>query len=559
MTINPAHAYKIQQLRQGDQVEVLSVESAPVAIEKDQVMLRSLPDLLDEESLSSEALFEEFYLRGELLTAEHREAYAPTEMFKQANQWPGSEVRTLVSQGPTENRIDLTIVGDGYTEAEKCKFFEDAKRLTDDMFVGQTFASYLPLFNVHAVFVPSNESGISDLERKDTALGLYRTPRGSKRAILPGNRRAAERALRLAPDTDYPILVANDDFYGGLGGRYAITTRSENSGTMVLRHELGHNFGNVGEEYDGGQVYTGANHSWSADVPWDYWLDGGENVEVFSSRPLAVGYPWKNLAEGPIEVDIDVPEGDESGPTQVGVIISSVGWDTPEDVSILIDGEEQEYEGVYTEDRSFFRLKRTSDLEPGPHTLQIRQNIEDGNNVVAAVRVNAYPADYDFTPDKIAAFPSFNSRGRHVGYRPTNDSCLMRDMRLTHFCKIDQENMWHQFLNRIDLVDAVKVATVPGRDGEELRHVKLETPDLPGLTIRWFGWETPESEPPQNPDEPPPPPPEPIEVELEHLAGQTSWIAGPEDRGEYRVEVSFATDEVRRYSDRFQTTRTIEV
>ena len=49
--------------------------------------------------------------------------------------------------------------------------------------------------------------------------------------------------------------------WGGLGGRYAITTRSLTSGSMVLRHELGHNFSNVGEEYDGGQVYSGANFS----------------------------------------------------------------------------------------------------------------------------------------------------------------------------------------------------------------------------------------------------------------------------------------------------------
>ena len=43
------------------------------------------------------------------------------------------------------------------------------------------------------------------------------------------------------------LRVRSEQRYGGLGGRYAITTRSKNSGSMVLRHELGHNFGNVGE------------------------------------------------------------------------------------------------------------------------------------------------------------------------------------------------------------------------------------------------------------------------------------------------------------------------
>lgn len=562
MKVSPQKAYKVQQYRRGDEVELVSVESTDAQIKKDQVVLRSVPDEMCHDHGAEADVFEELYVAESALTDEQKAKIEETRLFKSQaeNQWPGSEVRTLVNQGPSENRIDLTIVGDGYTEEEKCRFFEDAKRLTDDMFVGQTFASYLPLFNVHAVFVPSNESGLTDTERKDTALSLYRSPAGSKRGIIPGDRWAAERALRLAPDTDYPILVANDDFYGGLGGRYAITTRSHNSGTMVLRHELGHNFGNVGEEYDGGQVYSGANHSSSSNLPWTHWTDG--EGQVHEAQNLARGYPWKNLAEGPITVDFQVPEGDENGPQQIGIDISSVGWETPEDVKIFIDGQEQRYEGVYTEDRSFFRLPEAQGLAAGEHRLEIRQVVEDGNNVVAAVRINSYPADYDFTPDKVGGFPTFNAWGRNVGYRPTHESCLMRNMRSTEFCSVDKENMWHQFLNRIDLVDAVKVETLTGRDGEQLKKISVETPDLEGITVKWYGMEVPEppedQEPPREGEEPPPPP-EPIEVELAHLQGLTSWVADSEDAGQYRVEVTFATDEVRSYSDRFRTEHSFEL
>lgn len=51
-------------------------------------------------------------------------------------------------------------MGDGYTLSEREKFIEDIKRLTDDMWVGQTFASYRPLFNIWAIFKPSKESGV---------------------------------------------------------------------------------------------------------------------------------------------------------------------------------------------------------------------------------------------------------------------------------------------------------------------------------------------------------------------------------------------------------------
>jgi hypothetical protein len=47
---------------------------------------------------------------------------------------------------------------------------------------------------------------------------------------------------------DFPSIVGNDDFYGGLGGEFVIGTKSHTTGTIVLRHEMGHNFVNVGEE-----------------------------------------------------------------------------------------------------------------------------------------------------------------------------------------------------------------------------------------------------------------------------------------------------------------------
>lgn len=539
----PEPAYRVESIVKPDGTEeVVSVESTSQTIRSDEVILRDLPYGLAETETPSPETFREKYVAESALTPELKERH-DRERQLDAPEWEGSEVKTIVNQGPSANRIDLTIVGDGYTEEEKQRFFTDAKRLTDEMFVGQTFASYLPLFNVHAVFVPSEDSGLTDTERKDTALGLYRSPSGSKRGVMPGNRFAIERAIKLAPDADYPILVANDDFYGGLGGRYAITTRSENSGTMVLRHELGHNFGNVGEEYDGGQVYRGANHSRSSELPWKQWMN--EQAQIQSARSLATDYPWQNLSQGPLNVDFKVPESDAKEPMQVGIDISSVGWEADTDVEILIDGKPQKYQGIFTEDRSFFRLEQARTLTAGNHRLTIREKNPDGNNVVAAVKVTGYPADYDFTPDKVAGYPTFNSSGSHVGYRPTHESCLMRNMRETKFCSVDQENMWHQFLNRVDLIDSVDVTAVEGKP--EAREVEVKTPALDGLDIRWYRSFV-------NSDG------KPEEAEVEGLRGQNRWTADrSQDAGDYRVEVRFATDEVRRYSERFRTEERFKV
>lgn len=517
--------YLVQERRHPDgTVEVLSVRPANgMTMSGDEKILRHLPEHIAEEAPPSPWIFEERLVSPTKLNPSHwdrlRDDPAST------SGWPGSEVRTLVSQGPIENRVNLTIVGDGYTTAEKERFFEDAQRLTREMFIGQAFASYLPLFNVHAVFVPSKDSGITDTERKDTALGLYRSPKSSKRAIMPGDSAAARRALRLAPRTDYSVLLANDEFYGGLGGEFAITTRSLNSGSMVLNHEFGHNISEVGEEYDGGDVYRGANFSASGDVPWDEWVDGALKVEKGES--LAVSYPWKNLAAGPLTVDFKVPGN--PGDFILAVDLSSVGWESAADVEILIDGKAFAYEGVYTDDRSFFRLKGIGELAPGKHRLVIRDRNHDGDNVVAAVRVAAYPKDYDFTRDKVGAFPLFNSSGRFVGYRPTHEACLMRDMRHPLFCPVDRQNIWRNLLRRVSLIDGAAAS----RSGTAVTAF-VTTPDLTGLSISWYVVSGNE------------------EKELTELRGVKSWKLDGLAGAELLVRVRFETDEVRKYGEDFE-------
>jgi hypothetical protein len=477
LAATPADLYRIQQRRNADgSVEILGMANASgEKLAGDETLLRSFPGELSEEAAPSSWIFEERILKSSKFNS--AETAFLQKMPLQSEVWPGAEVRTIVSQGPASNRIDLTIVGDGYTAAEKARFFEDAQRLTSEMFVGKAFASYLALFNVHAVFIPSKESGITDTKNKDTALGLYRSPKGSKRAIMPGNAAAARRAIRLAPATDYSILLANDDFYGGLGGEFAITTRSPNSGSMVLNHELGHNISEVGEEYDGGDVYSGANFSSSKAVPWGEWVDGELKVE--NAEILAVSYPWKNLSSGAVAVPFTMPG--KAGENALVVDLSSVGWSSPDDVEILIDGKVRTYEGIFTNDRSFFRLTNLNDVLPGRHELLIREKKKDGDNVLAAIRVMAHPKDYDFTPFKVGAFPLFASGGRFVGYRSTHESCLMRNMRHPNFCSVDQQNIWHNLLRRVSLIDGVKSL----RTGE-LVSASVKTPDLPGLSIQWY-------------------------------------------------------------------------
>jgi len=371
----------------------------------------------------------------------------------------------------------------------------------------------------------SQQSGIGDGAPKRTAFKLYRTPKGSKRAIYPGDEAALERALRLAPATDYPIVIANDDFYGGLGGRYAISTSSVRSGLTVLRHELGHNFGEVGEEYDNGYVYSGANASRSPNASWSHWSES--RLETFEAKILSGNYVWKELSEGAYEKSFQFPANLSSMILQ----LSTVGWDTPEDVAVTLNDTLVDLHGNYHEDRSFL----TSPIMPlsGAQTfrLKVQEKIADSNNILGFAVARGYPKDYDFTPNKIAAFATFDANGRK-SYRPTHDSCLMREIELEHFCSVDIENMWHKFLNRVRLIDDLRAEEI--NSGYK---VQLLAPALPELQIKWFNGNT----------------------EIESLRNMREWsTAQASDLSNIVVRVDFKTEEVRKYSSRFSDQRQLQ-
>ncbi|MDB5038505.1 MAG: hypothetical protein JWQ35_2033 [Bacteriovoracaceae bacterium] len=529
LTGNIQASFLVKQYRRGEEIKIISVSEYSQSTDG-YTLLKSIPYILSEGPESSQFVYEEIIFENQdALPDDYREFYEANHL-RVPEAPEGAELKTIIQQGPPKNRINLTIVGDGYTNDEKDKFFQDAGRISQDLFKAQAFSSYLPLFNIFAVFVPSNDSGISDLEKKDTAFGLYRSPPGSKRAIMPGNTAAIERALSVAPATDFPIVIANDDFYGGLGGRYAISTRSVLSGSVVLRHELGHNFGDVGEEYDGGYVYRGANFSSRKNFRWANWADG--DVQVYDSKFISGEYVWQNLHNHPFKTRIEVPAPSEAGPYQLFIRLSGVGWTSPGDVNAFIDGNPITFEGLYTPDRSFFDVKPLLSLSPGSHNLEVKEMTEDENKVLAFAQVTANRPDYDYTPNKIAAFATFDDSGNFVGYRPTDDSCLMRNMRSPFFCAIDKENMWIRFLNRVDLIDSVEI--------EAGRKVQLKAAPLKDLSVHWFKLENGE------------------ETELEELRDKREWN-GEQATGKFRVRVEFKTPEVRTYTKRFTSLREFQL
>lgn len=393
------------------------------------------------------------------------------------------ETRTLVANGPSANRIDLVFMGDGYTATQRDLFFADAARLTKDLFEGPTFKSYLPAFNVHAVFRASNAAGIGvGGVPKDTAYRLYREGR-TLRAIYPGDPSAARESCRAAPGCDYPILMANDPYYGGLGGEFAITTSSPTSGTVVLRHELGHNFGRVGEEYDGGG-YFGANQAGTlGSVGWAHWLTGPLRAEPAQARVLQ--WPWKALTEGPFRASF---RGDGRFATSA-IRFSASGMHTVGAVRVSLDGKVLAEPLSRVPDRSFLDLKPLPPLAAGTHELVVDSPAQSPAAMLSNITLHEYAADFNGAEGAVSAYPNFAANGRVDAYRPTNEGCLMRDMLRPTFCRICQENNWLQFFARISPIDGVDVANAAGKTRVTVRTLSLgrnEGAGSPRIALRWF-------------------------------------------------------------------------
>ncbi|HSV16209.1 MAG TPA: M64 family metallopeptidase, partial [Tepidisphaeraceae bacterium] len=155
--------------------------------------------------------------------------------------------------GPASTKVDLLVIGEGYTAAELPKFHRDVNRLLPALFEQEPFKGRRSDFNVRALDLPSAESGIN----RPNASVFRRTPLSteynifdSERYVLTLDNRALRDAASAAPYEFIEILV-NDKTYGGGGIFNDQATASVDSAfsPYVFVHEFGHHFAALADEY----------------------------------------------------------------------------------------------------------------------------------------------------------------------------------------------------------------------------------------------------------------------------------------------------------------------
>ncbi|MFG2629057.1 M64 family metallopeptidase [Streptomyces sp. NPDC048473] len=201
--------------------------------------------------------------------------------------------------GTTDDRLDIVIIGDGYTADQQDDFHADATAKWADITALEPYKSYQGLFNVWTVDAVSNESGISGDPGadtvKDTALGSYFWCSDTERLICTDIDKVAAYAAK-APAADLVVVIANSTKYGGAGysGLQAegypfngVSTLSSDhaSSSLIAAHEIGHSVGLLDDEY----TYD-AYGTWTGGEP------GGINSTTYTPAQLtekqAKWYRW---------------------------------------------------------------------------------------------------------------------------------------------------------------------------------------------------------------------------------------------------------------------------
>jgi hypothetical protein len=174
---------------------------------------------------------------------------------------PAGDVWAVMKNGDPKDKVDLLLMGDGYTAAEMDKWHADARRLAGLLFAASPFKEHRADFNVWAVDTPAVASGVSrpsDGVWRRSPLGTSYDAFGSERYALTFDNKRLREAAAAAP-YEFIEIVVNDRKYGG-GGIFNLyaTVAADNAFTpYIFVHEFGHHFAGLADEYYTSEVaYT---------------------------------------------------------------------------------------------------------------------------------------------------------------------------------------------------------------------------------------------------------------------------------------------------------------
>lgn len=218
------------------------------------------------------------------------------------------DVEPIKVSGDNDKRINLVIMGDGYTTTQLDEFITDATSFSNSMFNKAPLKEYADYFNVYAIKVPSNESGADHpgtgnatdesnwpipTVTVDTYFNATFDSFGNHFLLFYeadenyANNTEAKIISVLAdnfPTYDQALILVNSGYYGGSGGQFPMASTGISSNEIAI-HELGHSLFDLKDEYYPGDdlAAEAANMTHMNNISnpkWSNWV-GTDNVGVY--------------------------------------------------------------------------------------------------------------------------------------------------------------------------------------------------------------------------------------------------------------------------------------
>ncbi len=189
---------------------------------------------------------------------------------EQVKQYP---VKWLVKNGDPQNKVDLVILPDGYTQEQMQLFEQDAKRIIAKLFQYEPFARHKNDFNIAIVLAPSQQSGCDNPGQhiwRNTILNSHFYTFKTPRYLTTEDYKTAKDLASLVP-YDQIIVLVNTATYGG-GGFYNfinLTAARNPKADPVFVHEFGHAFAGLADEYvdpEEENFYDTTREPWEANI-----------------------------------------------------------------------------------------------------------------------------------------------------------------------------------------------------------------------------------------------------------------------------------------------------
>ena len=158
--------------------------------------------------------------------------------------------RTLVGQVQS-NRLNLVIVGDGFTATEQQKLRDAAVKFSSVFFASKEIGTHREGWSLHVLDAHSAQSGADDPATNTKVDTLFDGNFGCfnvDRLYCVNETKVFNYVLQHYPQFDQVLVVGNSKKYGGAGGSVATYTLND-SAIDVAIHELGHSFAKLADEY----------------------------------------------------------------------------------------------------------------------------------------------------------------------------------------------------------------------------------------------------------------------------------------------------------------------